>query len=198
MFCLARNYCHLRRISTIYEEDLYLINANLYANLFDGATTISDAQKEQLKAQLQQSFSDKTIKANYQDVFVRFPKTEQSPNSNWNTNTVFEAAAISANSAVTYTLAGITPDAYLITGKGTMTPRGTAQYKTTGNFQMRLTNVAGTTEVKAKLDKATGWVMESKITKSVKATVQIKDTPATPGGMTYPMSIISDITMSNK
>jgi hypothetical protein len=48
------------------------------------------------------------------------------------------------------------------------------------------------------LDKASGWVTESKAVKKIDATVDIKDNPKVPGGLTFPMTITADIAVTGK
>lgn len=171
----------------------------LYSHMFDGLPPLPEAQKEQLKAQIQQSFGEKSIKSNTQDSFVILPKNEIGLNGVWTTNNLLEAAAIKANTRINYTLKGITDNAYLIEGIGTvLSEKGLPPYRVSNGIEMRFTTVSGDITTKVKLDKVTGWISENTQTRNLKATVQIKDTVKTPGGMTYPMSIISDMTASGR
>ncbi|MBD1363939.1 hypothetical protein IDJ77_08975 [Mucilaginibacter sp. ZT4R22] len=172
---------------------------SLYVHMFDNLPPIPEEQKNQLKAQLQQSFGEKSIKANLQDSFVILPKDEIGVNGLWTTNNLMEAAAIVANTKINYSLKAITDDAYLIEGTGTVLSEKTLPaYRVANGIQMRMTAVSGELTTKVKLNKTTGWISENKQTRALKATVQIKDTPKTPGGMTYPMSIIADMTATGK
>ncbi|RWY57367.1 DUF6263 family protein [Mucilaginibacter gilvus] len=172
---------------------------SLYVHMFDNLPSIPDAQKNQLRAQLQQSFGEKSIKSNLQDSFVMLPKDEIGANGVWTTNSLMEAAAIVANTKINYSLKAITDDACLIEGTGTVLSEKTLpDYRVANGIQMRMTAVSGELTTKIKLNKTTGWIVENKQTRNLKATVQIKDTAATPGGMTYPMSIIGDMTATGK
>jgi hypothetical protein len=75
---------------------------------------------------------------------------------------------------------------------------GTADYAEMNGIPMRFNEVSGTYSADVKLDKETGWLMESKITKNIKGNMEIKDSPKVPGGMTFPITMNGDITMSNK
>jgi hypothetical protein len=128
-----------------------------------------EEQKNQLKAQMQQSFGEKSIKANLQDSFVMLPKDEIGANGVWTTNSLLEAAAITANTKINYSLKGITDDAYLIEGTGTVLSEKTLpEYRLANGIQMRMTAVSGELTTKIKLDKATGWISENKQTRTLK------------------------------
>ena len=48
------------------------------------------------------------------------------------------------------------------------------------------------------LDVRWGWIMESKATKIIDGTADIKDSPKIPGGLTFPMVITGDLTVTGK
>jgi hypothetical protein len=49
-----------------------------------------------------------------------------------------------------------------------------------------------------KINRKSGWVIESKINQTIKGTTQIKDNPKMPGGMTIPMTMINEMTITEK
>jgi hypothetical protein len=58
-------------------------------------------------------------------------------------------------------------------------------------------DMKGTMVSDIKADKATGWITESKIKQSIAGTVAIKDNPDAPGGITFPMSMVSETVITN-
>jgi len=170
----------------------------LFAGLFDSMPQASDAQKAQLKAQLQQSFGEKSIKGNLQEAFVIFPKAPLSVNGKWVANTNMEAAAVSSKTKTTYTLNSITGDYYEIGGAAIVSADKDAAYKQSSSMFMRLTDINGTTTTTLKLDKKTCWITEAHILKNVKGTMEIKKELSGAVLMTYPMIIDANSTLMGK
>jgi hypothetical protein len=49
-----------------------------------------------------------------------------------------------------------------------------------------------------KIDKKTGWTINAMINQSIKGTAYIKDNPQIPGGMTIPMTMNNEMTITEK
>lgn len=170
---------------------------NLYNGMFDGFAQLTDQQKTQIKAQVEKSFGEKAFKNNFQDAFAVFPAAAVGVNDTWVADTQLETVAI-AKIKTTYTLKAITDKNYVIHGDAAVTSSGTADFIQSGGMPMRYNNMSGTYIVDINLDKATGWITDSKITKNIKGDLEIKDNPQVPGGMTFPMTITGDINLVNK
>lgn len=167
----------------------------LYDGMFNNIPNITEAQKAQFKAQMEQSFGEKSIKSNFQDAFAMFPGVKVAVNDKWVSTNKIEAI-ISAQIKTTFTLTGITDKNYLVHGDAIITSVAGGDYKVSNGLPMRFVGMTGTSTADLKLDKVTGWITEAKITKMIKCNVEIKDTPQTPGGMTFPMSVSGDMTVS--
>jgi hypothetical protein len=170
---------------------------NLYTGMFDGFSQLTDQQKTQIKAQVEKSFGEKAFKNNFQDAFAMLPAAPVGVNDSWISDTNIETIAM-AKIKTTYVLKGITDKNYVIHGDAAVTSSGTPDYIQSNGMPMRYNNMSGTYTVDINLDKATGWVTDSKITKNIKGDLEIKDNPQVPGGMTFPMTITGDINMVNK
>jgi hypothetical protein len=170
----------------------------IYQGMFDGFPNITEAQKAQFKAQMQQAFGEKAIRTNFQDAFAVFPAVEVGRGDKWTSNTTLESGAASTIIKTTYVLQDITSDAITIHGDAVIRAGETPALKEFNGIPMRFINPTGTATANTKLDKATGWIVESKVSKSIKGTIQIPDGPKTPGGMTFPMSVTADFTVSDK
>ncbi|AMR31790.1 hypothetical protein A0256_10345 [Mucilaginibacter sp. PAMC 26640] len=163
----------------------------LYSTMFNTLPTLSDAQKTQFKAQMQKAFGEKSIKGKIQDAFVIYPKMDLSPKTTWVTQTTIETGFASVNTRMTYMLDNVDTDNYLVSGNAVIVSNKTEvpTFKESNGITMRLTDVTGTAAAKLKINRKTGWITETKVTKIITGTVQIKDSPNTPGGLTYPMTI---------
>ncbi|GGH15140.1 DUF6263 family protein [Mucilaginibacter phyllosphaerae] len=165
----------------------------LFAGIFKGFPAIDEQKKTQLMAQLQQSFGDKSIKGNLQESFVIFPKVQVDVKSNWTNQTFLEAAAISAKTKTTFTLDGVTDDAYEISGTAVIMADKVPEFKNSNKFFIRLLNIAGDNVTKVKINKKTGWIMQSNVKKHIKGDVELKQTLDGPILITYPMVIDGDL-----
>ncbi|RFZ95325.1 hypothetical protein D0C36_07290 [Mucilaginibacter conchicola] len=162
---------------------------NLFKNIFDGLPPIPEEKKTQLLAQLQQSFGDKAIRGNFQESFIVFPKTPIALKGSWTSRTFLETGAISAKTNTRYVLNNITDDGYEISGDAIVVPGAPAEFKNGNGYFMRMSNVSGTTKTIVKIDKQTGWILESQVVKAIKGTMQVKQTLAGPIAMTMPMTV---------
>jgi hypothetical protein len=169
----------------------------LYSHLFDELPQLTAEKKAQFKEQMQKSFGDKALKNNFQDAFAVLPQTDVGINDSWIFTSIMEAVVL-AKVKTTYVLKDIAGGAYIVHGDAVVGSVGTADYAEMNGMPMRFNNVSGTYSTDVKIDKDTGWLIESKIVRNIKGTVEIKDNAKVPGGMIFPMTISGDITMSNK
>src|SRR6185503_12773663 len=147
---------------------------NLYAGMFNGFPQLTDGQKAQIKAQVEKSFGEKTFKNNFQDAFAVLPGIAVGINDTWVADTKLETVMM-ANIKTTYTLKGITDRDYVIHGDASVTSGGTADFVVSNGMPIRYNNVKGAITAEIKLDKTTGWVLESKTTKNIKGDAEIQD-----------------------
>lgn len=159
---------------------------------------VPEQKKEQVMAQLRQSFGEKSIKGNLQQSFIIYPKRAIGVKDMWTDQTPLEAAAISAKIKNTYTLDNITADNYEISAKSLLLPDKAATYKQTSGIYMRLLNISGTFESSAKVNKTTGWVSESNAVKHIKANAEVKRTLTATDTIVFPMTIDATIESTGK
>ncbi|HTK21747.1 MAG TPA: DUF6263 family protein [Mucilaginibacter sp.] len=170
---------------------------NLYSDMAKNFPEATEVQKTQFKAQMDQSFGEKSFKGSFQDSFAVFPGIPVGINDKWLANTSLESV-ITAQIKTTYTLQAIGDKTYQIHGDAVVTSPSNAEFKQLNGMPMRYVNFNGTTTADIKLDKSTGWINQVKVTKLIKGTVEIKDNPQVPGGVSFPMTIAADMTTTGK
>ncbi|MGZ3814572.1 MAG: DUF6263 family protein [Mucilaginibacter sp.] len=168
----------------------------MIAGMFDGIPSVTDAQKEQFKNQMINSFGPKALKGSLEISTAFFPDGKVAKNDKWVVNTSLESA-MSAKIKTTYTLQDITESAYLVHGDALISPVENADYSEINGFPMKF-SISGTSTSDLKIDKTTGWVSEAKITQAMKGTIDVKDNPKIPGGMTIPFTMNDDQTITDK
>ncbi|OOQ58104.1 DUF6263 family protein [Mucilaginibacter pedocola] len=171
---------------------------SLFSGMAKEFPQVGELQLTQIMAQMKQSFGEKSIKGNLQETFVIFPKAPVSVTGMWTTLTTMDAAAISVKTLTKYTLDAITDKYYQVSGAAVITPDKVPAFKQSNGYFMRLTQATGNYTAKLKIDKTTGWVTESHITKNISATMQAKKTATGPVELSYPMKIAMKFTGSDK
>ena len=164
--------------------------------IYSGNTQISDAQKTQIKNEMQQTFGEKTMKTNFQDAFAVFPGRSVAVGETWQNKSSLESI-ISCNTVTTFSITDQQANSYQVNGTIAFTPNGDGGYKPFKGMMMRYDNISGTGTNKIKLDKTTGWITEAFIVKNMQGTVHIQDCPQVPGGITFAMSVAADLTVTN-
>lgn len=163
--------------------------------MIDGIKEVPQAQKDQLRTQLTQSFGSSALKSNLQMSMAVLPETAIAKNDKWTIGTKLEGAMTAQISSV-YQLVDVTPQSYVIHGSSTITTDNTAGYKTISNMPMKY-NMKGIMTSDIAVDKATGWISSSKMKQNIDGTVEIKDNPQVPGGLTFPMAVTSETSTSD-
>lgn len=170
---------------------------SLYTHLFDGFSQISEEKKAQFKKQMESSFGAESLKSGFQDAFAVLPSSTVGINDSWIATTLMKSI-VKAEVSTTYKLKGITDGSYLIHGDAIVQSDGLGTFAELNGFPMRMRNTKGSVTSDIKVDKTTGWIIESKTLKKINADVDIKDSPNVPGGVTFPISITGDLTLDNK
>ncbi|QEM12059.1 DUF6263 family protein [Mucilaginibacter rubeus] len=163
---------------------------NMITSMIDGFKEVPADKKEQLKTQLSQSFGSGALKSNLEMAMSVLPEVSVVKNDKWTIKNNLQGA-MSAKMVSVYQLMDITPQSFVIHGNATIETDNTAGYKTVGNLPMKY-NMKGTMVSDVVVDKATGWISSSKVKQNIDGAVEIKDSPQVPGGVTFPMSVVSE------
>jgi hypothetical protein len=171
---------------------------SLFINMASEFPDISEEQKNQMIAQMKQSFGEKSIRSNFQDAFVIFPKSPLALKGTWVTTNIMEASPISIKIKTTYTLNAITDKFYEVTGLATVSPDKTGTFRKSGDYYIRFLNANGKYTAKIKIDKVTGWVIDSYVTKNIDATSEMKKSATGPVLLSAPVNFSVKMTNTNQ
>lgn len=167
-------------------------------NAAAGKMNAPEAQKEQMKAQMQRSFGESSLKSNFQQSFIIYPKNAIAVKGIWADQTYIDAAAISAKIQNNYTLDNVTADAYEVSGNANVLPDKAPEYKQNGQFYMRMSNITGNNQYTFVIDKKTGWVTKSKTMKHFAGNAEVKQTLTGPVIATLPTVVDGDVNSTDK
>ena len=170
---------------------------NLYAGMFDNLPHLTADQKTQLKAQIMKSFGPDSFRGTMEQAFAVFPEVKVAKNDQWVVNTNVESV-MTAKTKTTYTLDDITGNTFNLHGVAVIQSDDKDDYKEANGLPMKFTDVTGASTIDLKLDKTTGWINEEKTIIMITGTINVKDNPKAPGGMTIPMTVSGETTISNK
>lgn len=169
---------------------------NMISSVLDSFPQVQGPQKEQIKAQFLQSFGAKAIKGSIELATAVFPEVPVSKNDKWTINTSLESG-MSARVSTNYQLTDISATSYVIHGEGTLATNAADDFKKVSDMPMKY-NMTGTITADIKADKITGWISESRSKQLISGTVDIKDNPKVPGGISFPMSVVNESVTTDK
>ena len=162
---------------------------------FNSFPTLDSTKKEQIKTQFMQSFGPNAFKGSLEIGTAIFPDRAVSKNDKWIVRTSLQAPA-KANVISVYQLTDFNKEEYLIYGDGTLTVDKDAKPGEISGMPMKY-NLSGTSVSDIKADRKTGWIKSVKLKQTMKGDIQIFDNPKVPGGMSIPMTFITDVTTSD-
>jgi hypothetical protein len=168
----------------------------IFSGLFDQFPQLTDAQELQLKDQLMQAYGEKAFKGNFEMVSAVFSYSPVSKGDKWVIKTQLESG-MSANMETTYELKEIDDKTIEISGNANIETADKDAYIQTNGMPMRY-DLKGTMTSGIKLNRKTGWIVEAKVNQIISGSAQIKDNPQVPGGMTIPMHMKNEMTMTEK
>lgn len=167
----------------------------LFESAFSELPNISEMQKQQIMAQVMQSYGGDAIKGNLEMATALFPETAVSKGDSWDVTTKVESG-MTMIVKTTYTLTEVGADYYLLKGVSTIE---TLKDEVKENMGMPMQyNLSGTMDATLKLSKSTGWVMTATIDQVISGEAVIQDNPQVPGGMSIPMDMNNKMTITGQ
>lgn len=160
---------------------------SLFYNIFKKFPQLSEAKKQQLKAQLMKAFGEKAMKGSIEMVTAVFPDGPVSKGDKWIIHTQLESA-MSAELVSTFDYEGSKDSTFIIHGDGKIQTANKDAYIETNGMPIKY-DLAGTMISEITVDKNSGWIVDAKIDQEINGNADIKDNPKMPGGLVIPMSI---------
>ncbi len=167
----------------------------VFSTMFDKFPQLSDFQKQQIKEQLLKAYGEKAFIGNLEMNTAIYPDSPVSLGDKWKIKIIMESG-MKATIETIYELRENT-DAYAVFyGSSTMETADKEAYIETNGMPLKY-DLTGTMTSVIKTDKVTGWVMEAKLSQAFKGTAYIRDNPKLPGGMSIPMSINNEMSITD-
>jgi len=169
---------------------------SVFGNMFDKFPQLSPDQKQQIKGQIMQAYGEKAFKGSFEMVTAIYPNVSVEKGNTWTKETKLESA-MEANLLTTFEYKEKADSYNLIIGRGKIKTADKDAYIQSNGMPIKY-NLTGNMNSEIKVDNKTGWIIESKVNQTITGTAEIKDSPKTPGGLTIPMTIETEMTFSSK
>lgn len=163
----------------------------LLSTAFDKLPNISEAQKSQIKGQLEQRYGEKAFASTFEMMFSIFPDKPVKTGEKWTTQSKLNSG-VTANINTTFEYVEEGADFWKIHGDSKITAEENGEYINSNGMDMKF-NMNGTMISNIKVDKKTGWILEAKITQDITGEAQIKGNAQMPDGLTIPMTMKTEI-----
>ncbi len=157
----------------------------IFSGMFEPFPELSEAQKQQILAQLKQAYGEKAFKGNIEMITAILPNKEVNIGDSWK-NSVKLESGMSGFMNNTFTLTDVASDAIFIEGISQISTESKDAYVEVNGMPTRY-NLTGKMKTSYKLDPQSNWIVEGKIEQEISGDIQIKDNPSLPGGMSIPM-----------
>lgn len=167
----------------------------LFANMFDKFPQLTEEQKEQIRSQLMQAYGEKAFKGNLEMTSYIFSESPVSMGDKWTNNTRIESG-MAGNMETKYELMEASDEFYVISGNSKIATADKDAYVEANGMPLRY-DLTGTMTSSYKVNKKSGWIVDAKISQTMKGTAFIKDNPKLPGGMAIPMTVDNKMTITN-
>lgn len=165
---------------------------NVFNSAFEKFGQISPEQKEQIRAQLAQSYGEKAIANNIEMVTAIFPDKPVKINDTWAVNTDLKTSIVEATIATTYKFVEEKPEYRKIHGESKITSAKKDEYTMQNGMEMKF-DMEGTMTSDIKVDKTSGWILEANVTQNLKGTAHVKGNDQMPQGMSIPMNLKTEM-----
>jgi len=169
---------------------------SIFSNMFEKFPQLTDIQKQQIQSQLMQAYGEKAFKGNLEMCSAIFSDSPVSKGDKWIIKTKLESG-MSANIETTYELKEVNDSYCLFSGASKIETADKDAYIQSNGMPLKY-DMSGTMSSEIKINRKSGWVIESKINQTIKGTAQVKDNPQMPGGMTIPMTMSNEMTITEK
>jgi hypothetical protein len=167
---------------------------SMWNNLMVGLPEMDEAKKTQILNQLKQSYGENSVRGNIEQLTAIFPDGKVKINDVWENKIELKTTMVAL---VTNHFKLVSYDKQFAEIDDSADTK-TTDAETQVNGLPAVYNLTGPTNSKIKIDTKTGWIAEATIKQNLKGTINIKDNPQVPGGLSIPMELISDSKVSDK
>lgn len=167
---------------------------SLWESAFGQFDDISEAEREQIKAQVMQAYGPDAMKGNIEMVSAIFPDEPVKEGDSWQITTALKAGmAGDVNS--TYTLERLDESEAVLLGDGKFKSDADNSIETNG---MEMTyDMEGSMNSQIVIDLETGWIKSANIDQNFKGLTKVEPSAQLPQGMEIPIEVVGKMEIKN-
>jgi hypothetical protein len=167
---------------------------NLFGGMFEGFD-ITQQQKDQILAQLKQSYGAKAFKGSFEQITAIYPEGKVKLGKKWTTETNIEAG-MSVHVTTNFELKAANTEYFLLHGEGDLSSNPNSPFVKQNGMDMKIL-LDGNLTSDIKIDRKTGWIMDATIVQNLSGNTELKASEQMPEGMSIPMTIKSKSVITN-
>jgi hypothetical protein len=176
-----------------------IIEVKDYESLLENAANqfvqLSEAEKEELKALIMKSNGIEAVKNNIEMATAIYPDKPVNKSDKWTVDSNC-LIGVPSKMSTNYELASFTSKYALIKGYSILKTIDKNKYIESDGILMKY-DLTGSMVSDINVDKNTGWVINAKITQEIKGDTYIKENSQSPDEMKIPMTITTEIMITN-
>ncbi|GAB7088705.1 DUF6263 family protein [Marinifilum fragile] len=161
---------------------------NLFGGMFEGFD-ITQQQKDQILAQLKQSYGEKAFKGSFEQITAIYPKGKVKLGKKWTTETNIEAG-MSVHVTTNFELKAANTEYFLLHGEGDLSSNPNSPFVKQNGMDMKIL-LDGNLTSDIKIDRKTGWIIDATIVQNLSGNTELKAGEQMPEGMSIPMTVKS-------
>ncbi|WP_321300079.1 DUF6263 family protein [Marinifilum fragile] len=167
---------------------------NLFGGMFEGFD-ITQQQKDQILAQLKQSYGAKAFKGSFEQITAIYPEQKVKLGKKWTTETNIEAG-MSVHVTTNFELKAANTEYFLLHGEGDLSSNPNSPFVKQNGMDMKIL-LDGNLTSDIKIDRKTGWIIDATIVQNLSGNTELKAGEQIPEGMSIPMTIKSKSVITN-
>ncbi|GAB3931475.1 hypothetical protein GCM10028827_28410 [Mucilaginibacter myungsuensis] len=163
--------------------------------LIGQASNIPVDQKNQIKSLMQQTIGEVAFRTNFEMATPILPSVQVRLGVLWSSDMSLSGAG-SADVHTVYELKDVAEEFYHIRSSSSIQYPDKDTFKLVNGMQVR-NNLEGVMASDIVIDKTTGWLKQASLYQSIEGNTEIKDNPKVPGGIKMPMTMRSDVVITD-
>lgn len=166
----------------------------LINSLLTDLDSVPPIQINQIKSQLNEAFGEDALKSNIEMMTAIFPNTPVKVDDTWTSNITLKTA-FKSSIENQFTLVEYNDNEAVLEGMANISSKQTEPQQLNG---MNATfDLAGTMKSTITIDTKSGWISNASVQQDIKGDVDVEANALMPNGMQIPMSVITDITITD-
>lgn len=166
---------------------------NIFEELFNQFGSLSEMEKAQMRAQIEETYGSEALKNSFEQSFVFLPENDVAVGETWEVNsTISGQFPVKVNGK--YSLKSINDTSYVISNEANIVMSGDEPVAARG-IEMKM-DITGTMKGDIVISRESGWILYSDVDQNFKGKVMVDPTENLPTGMEMPIEFSNRMTIN--